>query len=49
MIESVQYNAALAIAIRGSSREKLYQELGLESLHDSKEVKQGSYDRQWYR
>ena len=28
------YNAALAItgAIRGSSREKLYQELGLESL-----------------
>ena len=33
-LESVQYNAALAItgAIRGSSREKLYQELGLESL-----------------
>ena len=30
----MQYNAALAItgAIRGSSREKLYQELGLESL-----------------
>ena len=29
-IESVQYNAALAItrAIRGTSREKLYQELG---------------------
>ena len=29
MIESVQYNAALAItgAIRGSSREKLYREL----------------------
>ena len=41
MIESVQYNAALAItgAIRGSSREKLYHELGLESLHD----------RRWYR
>ena len=41
MIESVQYNAALAITstIRGSSREKLYQELGLESLHD----------RRWYR
>ena len=41
MIESVQYIAALAItgAIRGSSREKLYHELGLESLHD----------RQWYR
>ena len=36
MIESVQYNAALAItgAIHGSSRDKLYQELGFESLHD---------------
>ena len=32
MIESVQYNAALAI--HGSSRDKLYQELGFESLHD---------------
>ena len=34
MIESVQYNAALAItgAIHGSSREKLYQELGFERL-----------------
>ena len=34
MIESVQYNAALAItgAIKGSSHERLYQELGLESL-----------------
>ena len=33
-IESVQYNAALAIAvaIRGISKEKLYQELGFESL-----------------
>ena len=33
-LESIQYNAALALtrAIRGSSREKLYQELGLESL-----------------
>ena len=32
--ESIQYNAALAIAaaIRGSSREKLYRELGLEFL-----------------
>ena len=40
-IESVQYNAALAItgAIKGTSRERLYQELGLESLSD----------RQWYR
>ena len=40
-IESVQYNAALAItgAIKGSSREKLYQELGLEYL----------YRRRWVR
>ena len=40
-LESVQYNAALAItgAIRGSSREKLYQELGLESLKQ----------RRWHR
>ena len=32
-IESVQYNAALPItgAIRGTSKEKLYQELGFES------------------
>ena len=34
LIESVQYNAALAItgATRGSSRDKLYEELGLEPL-----------------
>ena len=40
-MESIQYNAALAItgATRGSSREKLYQELGLESLQQ----------RRWYR
>ena len=33
-METSQYNAALAItgAIRGSSREKLYQELGLQTL-----------------
>ena len=33
-LESIQYNDALALtgAIRGNSREKLYQELGLESL-----------------
>ena len=33
-LESIQYNACLAItgAIRGMSREKLYQELGLELL-----------------
>ena len=35
-IESVQYNAALEItsAIRGTSKEKLYQELGLDSLRN---------------
>ena len=40
-IESVLYNAALAItdAVRGTSREKLYQELGFESLQQ----------RRWYR
>ena len=40
-MESIQYNAAVAItgAIRGISREKLYQELGLESL----------CKEQWYR
>ena len=41
MIESIQYNASLSItgAIHGTSREKLYQELGFESLHD----------RRWFR
>ena len=41
MIKSVQYNTALAItdAIKGSSCDRLYQKLGLESLSD----------RQWYR
>ena len=40
-LESIQYNACLALseAIRGSSREKLYRELGLESLQH----------RRWYR
>ena len=40
-MKSVQYNAVLAITdtTRGTSREKLYQELGLESLHK----------RRWYR
>ena len=35
-IESVQYNAALAITgcVRGTSREKLFSELGLTSLYD---------------
>ena len=37
-LESIQYNACLALseAIRGSSREKLYHELGLESLKNWK-------------
>ena len=40
-LESIQFNAALAItgAIRGTSRDKFYQELGLESLPK----------RRWYR
>ena len=40
-LESIQYNACLAInaAIRGTSTEKLYQELGLESLKS----------RRWFR
>ena len=40
-MESIQYNACLAItgAIRGTSREKIYQELGLESLQPCR----------WYR
>ena len=37
-MESTQYNAVLPITdtIRGSSREKLYQELGLESLQQQR-------------
>ena len=40
-LESLQYNAALAItgAFRGTSKEKRYNELGLESLQN----------RRWYR
>ena len=40
-IESIQYKAALTItvAIQGTSRRKLYQELGLESLKS----------RRWYK
>ena len=40
-VESIQYNAALTItgAISGTSREKLFKELGLESLQHSR----------WYR
>ena len=41
-IESVQYNSALAItgAIRGTSKEKIYHELGLESLEKKKMVQE---------
>ena len=37
-IQSVQYNAALAItgAIRGTSKEKLYQEIGFETMKESR-------------
>ena len=44
-IESVQYNAVLAItgAIRGTSKEKLYQELGLESLRNRRRLRRMSY------
>ena len=40
-LESIQYSASLAItgAIRGTSREKLYNKLGFESLHA----------KRWYR
>ena len=35
-LESIQYNVCLALkgAIRGTSKENIYQELGLESLRD---------------
>ena len=44
-LEPIQYNAALAItgAIRGSSREKHYQELGLESLQQRRWFKKLCY------
>ena len=44
-IESVQYNAALAItgAIRGTCKEKLYQELGFESLKDRRWLRRLCY------
>ena len=43
--ELVQYNMALAIAgaVRGTSKEKLYQELVFESLKDRKWLKQLYY------
>ena len=44
-IESVQYNAALAITgpIRGTSKEKLCQELGFESLKDRRWLRRLCY------
>ena len=52
-IETVQYNVALAItgAIRGTSKEKLYQELGLESLKDRRWLRRISclYKIRFYR
>ena len=44
-IESVQYSAASAItgAIRGTSKQKLYQELGLESLKVRRCLRRMSY------
>ena len=44
-IESVQHDAALAItdAIRGTSKEKLYQELGFESLKDRRWLRRLCY------
>ena len=44
-IESLQYNAALAITgtIKDSSKEKLYQELGFESLKDRRWMRKCCY------
>ena len=44
-IQTVQYNAALAItgAIRGTSKEKLYQQLVLKSLKDRRWLRRMSY------
>ena len=44
-IESVQYNAALVVtgAIRGTSKEKLYQELGFESLKERRWLRRLCY------
>ena len=44
-VESVQYNAVLAIigAIGGTSKEKLYLELGLESLRNRRLLRRMSY------
>ena len=43
--KSVQYNAVIAITgtVGGTSKEKLYQELGLESLRNRKWLRRMSY------
>ena len=48
-IKSVQYNAALAItgAIRGTSKEKLYNELGLEYLSSKRWMKRLCLFHKW--
>ena len=48
-IESVQYNAALAItgAIRGTSKEKLYQEVRLELLEYRRWLRRKSHLLPW--
>ena len=50
-IESIQYNAAIAItgATRGTSSEKLYQELGLESLSPEDGLGNFSYSTKYIR
>ena len=48
-IESIQYNAALAItgAIRGTSKERIYNELGLESLEKRRWYRQCVFSGKW--
>ena len=48
-LESFQYNAYLALtgAIRGTSKEKIYQELGLESLRDRRVESFSFFIRSW--
>ena len=50
-IESIQYNAALAItgAIRGTSKDKLYKELGLEYLSSRRWVKRLTLFHKFFR
>ena len=53
MIARVQYNATLAItgAIKGTSQQKIYNELGFESLRfreDGFDVSHSCYGWKWY-